>query len=389
MHGIHGLVWLRNALLVVAVAPAVYSVLVVYAARRFFRRRKNWAAGTEALPPVSILKPVRGLDPDAYENFASYCRQNYPDYEILFAVADADDEALPVLERLVRDFPDRQIRILIGVERIGSNNKVNKLCRLVREARHDILVISDSDIRVPPGHLRTVVAPFTDPGVGAVTCVYRSAAENSPGAVLEALSNATDFQAGVLAAWLLEGVHFALGATMAVRRAALEAIGGFEALADHYSDDYETGRRIAALGYRVELCPEPVTTVFPQQSLREGFRHQVRWALTTRHSRPWGHAGLVLTFGLPWSLAAAAVAPTRALAAAYLLSYAILRAAVCWEVGVRGLGDELVRRRWYLVPLRDAVAVGVWVASFFTRRIEWRGSSFYVRNERLVPAERG
>src|SRR5579884_4160539 len=352
MHGIHGLSWLRNALLVVAAAPAVYSALVVYAARRFFRRRKNWTAGARALPPVSVLKPVRGLDPDAYENFASYCRQDYPEYEILFAVAGADDEALPVLERLARDFPDRQIRILIGAERIGSNNKVNKLCRLVREARHDILVISDSDIRVPPGHLRAVVAPFADPGVGAVTCVYRSAAENSPGA-------------------------------------ALEAIGGFEVLADHYSDDYETGRRIAAQGYRVELCPEPVTTVFPRQSLREGFRHQVRWALTTRHSRPWSHAGLVLTFGLPWSLAAAAVAPTRALAAAYLLAYAILRAAVCWEVGVRGLGDELVRRRWYLVPLRDAIAVAVWVASFFTRRIEWRGSSFYVRNERLVPAERG
>lgn len=378
--------WIRDAALTLAWTPSVYYLLVTYGAYRFFSRRQSWPPGD--CPPVSVLKPVRGLDPEAYENFASYCRQDYPDYEILFAVADENDEVLPVLRRLARDFPDRAIRILVGAEAIGNNRKVNKLCRLAREARYDILVVSDSDIRVAPDHLRTIVAPFQDPAVGVVTCVYRGLTQGSAGAWLEALSNATDFQAGVLAAWLLEGVRFALGATMAVRREALAAIGGFEALADHYSDDFELGSRIAALGYRVELCPQPVATVFPRQSLREGFRHQLRWALTTRHSRPWGHLGLVLTFGLPWALVGAALAPQRALAAAYLLSYLGLRWMVCWVVGVWGLGDELVRRRWWQVPLRDALAVLVWVASFFARRIEWRGASFYVRNQRLVPAER-
>lgn len=375
---------LRWTVLVGAVLPSIYYLLAIYSAWRFFRRRSAPAA--DFTPPVSILKPVRGLDREAYENFASFCRQDYPEYEVLFGVSEEDDPAIPVIHQLIHDLPDRPIRLLIGSEELGTNNKVNKLCRLVREARYDLFVVSDSDMRVGPGYLRAVAAPFRDPQVGAVTCLYRGLVDDCLPSQIEAIGNTSDFDAGVLSAWYLEGVRFALGATMATTREHLAEIGGFEALVHHFSDDFELGNRIAARGHRVELTTYPVLTVFPTQTLRECFAHQVRWALTTRHVRPWGHLSLLLTYGLPWSLAAASLAPSGAVAAGYLGSYLVLRLAMAWTVGVWGVGDPLLRRKLWLVPLRDIFAFVVWLASFFTRRINWRGSEFYIRKGRLVPA---
>ncbi len=380
--------WLRWAVLLLALTPFVYCLLVLYSGHRFFSRRSP-EPPADFTPSVSVLKPVRGLDRDPYLNFASFCRQNYPgEYEILFCVSEENDPAVPVIRQIMRDFPDRSIRLLVGAENLGANNKVNKLVRMVREARYDFLIVSDSDIRVEPYYLTSIARLFREPSVGAVTCVYRGFAGDSFASELEVMGNSTEFQPGVLVAWLLEGVKFALGATMAVRRKALEDIGGFEALADHYSDDFETGNRIAAKGWKVELCRWPIITVFPRQTLRECFRHQVRWALTTRHSRPWGHVGLIFTFGLPWAIAASLVAPSWPIAAGYLGAYAVLRFAVAWQIGVVGLQDDVLKRYLWLLPLRDLFGLAVWVMSFFTRRIFWRGSTFYVRNQRLVPAGR-
>jgi ceramide glucosyltransferase len=377
---------LRWALLAMAAAPFGFYLLSIWSAVGFFRRRD--AAGDETFaPPISILKPCRGLDREAYENFASFCRQNYPEYEILFAVADPSDPAIPVIERIIRDFPAVPIRLIRSVPAVGANGKVNKLIRLAAEARHDLLVINDSDVRVAPDYLHRVAAPFGDPAVGAATAMYRAETNGSLGAELEAIGISSEFQAGVLSAWRLEGVKFALGATMACTRRALEAIGGFEALADYHSDDYELGSRIAARGYRVELLRDPVTLVYGRQSLGEFAAHQLRWALTTRFARPGGHFGLVLTFGLPWSLVAAAVAPAWWIAAAYLGAYLVLRLAAAWTVGVWGLGDGLLRRRLWLVPLRDATGFVTWVASYFWTRIEWRGSAFHVVRGKLVPVD--
>ncbi len=373
---------LRWAVLAAALAPLAYYLLVLYSARRFFA---GPAPSADFTPSLSVLKPVRGLDHEAYENFASFCRQDYPDYEILFAVSDENDAAVPVIRRIMRDFPHRRIRLLVGSKRLGTNDKVNKLCRMAREASGEFLVVSDSDVRVDPLYLRTMAAAFRDPGIGAATCLYRGAGPNSFGALMEVLSISAEFQPGVLAAWLLEGVKFALGASMAVRRQALEAIGGFEALASHYSDDFEAGHRIAACGYRVELIGRPVVVVFSAETLVECFRHQVRWALTTRHSRPWGHIGLALTFGLPWSVAAALLAPSWPISVAYLAGYLVLRVTSAWAVGVRALDDQVLRRKLWLLPLRDAFGFAVWVASFFQRRVVWRGSAFTIRNQRLVP----
>jgi ceramide glucosyltransferase len=369
----------RWLLLALAVAPFAFYLLSIWCAVSFFGRRR--AAEETYTPPVSILKPCRGLDRGAYENFASFCRQNYPEYEILFAVADAADPVVPVIEQIQRDFPAVPIRLICSVPAVGANGKVNKLIQLAAEARHDLLVINDSDVRVEPDYLKRVAAPFRDPQVGAATAMYRAETAGSLGAELEAVGITAEFQAGVLSAWRLEGVKFALGATMACTRKALEAIGGFEALANYHSDDYELGSRIAARGYRVELLPDPVTIVYGRLSLREFAAHQLRWALTTRFARPGGHFGLLLTFGLPWSVLAAAVAPAPWMSVVYLGAYVLLRTTAAWTVGVWGLGDRL---------LLDATGFVTWVASYFVNRIRWRGSEFNVVDGKLVPTgERG
>jgi ceramide glucosyltransferase len=366
-----------------ALASFGYYLLAIYSAWRFYRRQREPL--DNFTPLVSILKPVRGLDPQAYENFASFCRQNYPEYEILFGVSDKDDPVLSVIERIQRDFPERHIRLLIGSDTAGASSKVTKLCRLVREARHDLLVISDSDMRVEPDYLRTVVAPFHDPQVGAVTCPYMVLEPRGLGSQLEGIGESSDFYAGVLTAWFLEGVRFTMGSTMATTRQRLAEIGGFEQLVDHFIEDFELGNRIAARGYRVELLPYPVGMILPVQGVREYFAHQLRWMIATRHVRPLGYIGMVLTHGLPWAVAAAGLAPSPEVAAGYLGSYAVLRLAMAWMVGVRGLKDPVLQRKLWLLPLRDALAFSIWTVGLFSNRIEWRGREFIIQKGHLIP----
>lgn len=375
---------IRWAILLLALAPFGYYLLAIVAALRFFGGRREVPSGFT--PPVSVLKPVRGLDREAYENYASFGRQDYPEYEILFNVADEADPAIPVIDKIIHDFPNVPIRLLIGAEQLGSFNKVNKLVRMAHEAKYDILVISDSDIRVGPEYLRAVAAPFKDPQVGAVTCLYRGLTDDSFASQLEALGNSSDFDAGVLAGWQLESVKFTLGATMATTKNRVADIGGFEALVDLFVDDYELGHRIAARGHRIELITYPVDTVYPRQTLRECFAHQVRWNLAIRNAEPLKGLGLAFTHGLPWALLAAAIAPSARSAAVYLAGYAVLRFAMAWTVGVWGLRDPLLRRKMWLLPLRDAFAFVVWLRSLFNHRIQWRGSEYIIRDKRLVPA---
>jgi ceramide glucosyltransferase len=375
----------RGALLLLALASFAYYVVAIVAALRFFRRRDAASLPAHFTPPISILKPIYGLDRESYENYASFCTQDYPDYEILFCVSDEQDPALPLIQQLARDFPQCRIHLLIGSEPLGVSDKVNKLCRMAREARHEILAVSDSDVRVEPEYLRAIAAPFRDPSVGAVTCLYRGLTDGSFAANLEAIGNSTDFTAGVLVAWLFAPVNFTLGATMATTKKCLAEIGGFESLVDHFSDDYELGNRIAAHGHRVELSTFPVSIVYPQQTLADAFRHQLRWNVSIRFSRPAGHLGLIFTQALALALLAAVFAPSAASAISLLVGYLLLRGISAWVVGVYGMRDAGVRRNMELLPLRDAFAFIVWVASFFPQRIHWRGREFYVRDKRLVP----
>ena len=378
----------RYALFALGFAPLAYYLVSIFAAGRFFGRRGDLPAESPSFtPPVSIVKPIYGLDRETYENYASFCAQDYPEYEILFCVSDEADPAVAVIHKIIQDFPDRAIRLLIGSEPLGVSDKVNKLCRMAREAKHETLIVSDSDVRVDVDYLREVVAPFQDARVGGVTCLYRGLTDNSLAADLEAIGNSTDFAAGVLSAWLFSEVNFMLGATMAVRKTVLAEIGGFESMVDYFSDDYELGNRIATNGHRVALIPHPVAIVYPRQALRDAFHHQLRWNLSIRFSRPAGHLGLIFTQGLPLAILAAICAPSIGWAVGVLAAYIILRRISAWKIGVAGMKDANLRNKMELLLLRDAFAFVVWVTSFFPRQVLWRGKEFQVRDKRLVPVE--
>jgi ceramide glucosyltransferase len=376
----------RDALLVLAVAPLIYYVVAIFAAAEFFRA--NPAGSSEApsdfSPPVSILKPVHGLDREAYENYASFCDQDYSEFEILFCVGNERDSALPVIRKLIADFPQRSIRLLVGSEPLGASDKVNKLCRMVREAQYDTVIVSDSDVRVEPGFLPAVVKPFSDPKVGGVTCLYRGLTDGGFAADLEALGNSADFAPGVLVARHHGGLDFMLGAVMATTKKHLAEIGGFESLADYFCDDYELGNRIASRGYRVELSRFPVDIVYPRERIGDAFHHQLRWNLSIRYSRPWGHFGLIFANAVPWAVLVGVLVSWK-VAVGYLASALFLRSTMALSVGLRGMRDRLVRRNLWMLPLRDAFAFVVWLASFFALRIQWRDRQFRVRDKRLVP----
>jgi ceramide glucosyltransferase len=373
----------RDLFLGLATAPFFYYVFALVAAARFSRGKAQ--PQSDFTPPVSLLKPIRGLDRETYENYGSFCRQDYPEFELIFCVSDEQDSAIPVIEKIIADFPGRPIRLLIGSQPLGVSDKVNKLCRLVREARHEIVIISDSDVRVAPGFLRKFVANFRNPEIGGLSCLYRGISDGSIGSDLETLGNSSDFVPGVLVASLMGSVDFMLGAVMGTTKRQLAAIGGFESLVDHLSDDYELGNRITKAGHRVEISCDPVDIVYPRQSLAQALRHQLRWNMTVRCSRPWGHFGLLFSQGLPWTVLAMILAPSWHVATAYLLAYAGLRAVVAWRIGVSLMGDSLVKRKLWMLPLRDAVAFFIWLWSFFPHRIHWRGQEFYIRDKRLVP----
>jgi ceramide glucosyltransferase len=371
------------AFLGVAALPFIYYLIALYSSWRFFRQAP---ARSTITPPVSILKPIRGLDPGAYENFASLCRQDYPEYELLFCVGGSDDPIVPVLEKLASEFPERRIRVLFGSGSAAPNDKVAKLGRLVEEAQNEFLVMGDSDVRVEPDYLRAVVAPLANPAVGAVTCFYLPTDEQRFPASLQAIGMVSDFYAGVLVAWQLEGVKFALGPTIATTRAHLAEFGGFAAIEDRPGDDLLVGRLIAEHGHEVVLLPYTVLKLAGYQSFGELLDKRIRWMVVMRHMRPWGHFGLLLTQGLPWSLAAIAIHPTVGVALAYLGAYLVLRVAMTWSIGIRGLKRSRLWKEMSLIAVWDAVAFAIWVASFIRKRLRWRDGEYYIRAGVLCPA---
>jgi len=382
----------RDAILLIALAPLAYYIVATIAALRFLRRNPKISSTSTPpknfTPPVSLLKPVHGIDFGSVENFESFCRQNYPEYEILFAVNDDSDPAVPLIRDVASRFPERNIRLISGAPQIGANKKVNNLIELARAARHEIIILTDGDVRVLPDYLREVVAPFADAKIGAVTSFYRGIAQKNLAAELEAIGAASDFFAGVLVAEWMEGMSFALGASIATTKSWVAKIGGFEAIADMHSDDYELGYRIAKAGGKIVLSHELVWTMYPAQSARGFWNHQVRWLRTVRLSRPLSFLGLIFTHGLPWAIAAALVAPTASIATTYLAAYLVLRLITAWVVGVRVSGDATVRRKLWLVPFRDAIHFIVWLASFASNKITWGGEQFTMREGRMTPLPR-
>jgi len=379
------------------VGGLVYMLLALIGAREFARDRRRMvaAAAQEAAfaPDVTILKPVKGVDPRMYSGLASHCKQQYAGhFEILFGVNSADDPAVSEIERLRAEFPKCAIRLVVCPQRLGTSGKVSNLVQMLVEAKYDHILINDSDICVSSNYLTRVMGCFQNAQVGMVTALYlgRTAAEGealTTWSRLEALGISTDFMPGVLAARRLEGgIRFGLGSTLAMSRVALTAAGGLEPLVDSLADDYELGARIAQAGYRVELCGEVVETAIPSYNLRGFCEHQLRWARTTRDSRRWGYLGLGITYCIPWAVANC-VASGFALWSFSLLSLAILaRVAVALTVGVGLLGDAQVLRDLWLLPLRDCFGLGFWAWSYASDTIVWRGERFHLRNGHISRA---
>ena len=367
-----------------------YYLLCLWSARNFLAVHKTDSGdgSTQSLPPVSILKPLKGTDPDIYESFRSHCLQDYPEYEIVFGVSDAADPAIASVEQLQREFPSRAIRLLVCPNILGANVKVSNLEQMLPQSRYQHIIVNDSDIRVEHDYLRRTVGPLSDPRVGMVTCLYRGIAGPTMGSKLESLGISTDFCAGVLAARQIEGgLRFGLGSTLAFRRSDLEKIGGFKSIVDYLADDYELGRRIAGLGLNVLLSDVVVETHLPAYAWSGFIAHQMRWARGVRDARLGGYIGLALTFGLFWALLAVAAFQASPWSWAVFAAMMLVSGAVAMVIGRTVLQDPQVLKQLWLLPLRDLIAVGIWVASFGGHTVTWRGDRFELKNGRLIRLE--
>jgi ceramide glucosyltransferase len=365
-------------------AAAAYQLLAIIAAVRWI-----WGAGwppadrtvSGPKPPVSILKPMYGRDERLYQALRSHALQDYPEFEILFGVRSASDPALEDIEQLRREFPKLSMRV-IPVETDAPNAKGGVLVRLAAEARHPLLVINDDDIEADAGYVDAVTAPLRDPRIGLVTCLYRARAKSFAAGV-EALGVATEFASSVMVARLLGVGGFALGATMALRAETLQKAGGFEPVAAYLADDYELGRRVTAAGFPVEFAPVVVETGLGGASWLDVWRHQLRWARTIRVSRTAGYYGSIVTHAVLWALLAFAAGEWQAGAAALILRVVAGRLAGAWV-----LGDPLVKRWFWLVPLRDLFGLAVWTGGCFGSTVYWRGLKLRLRQDGKIELDR-
>ncbi len=349
----------------------VYCVLAVVAALRY---RAVRPPRLQDAIPLSVLKPLAGLDDGLAENLATFFEQDYPAFEILFAVRRADDPAVAVLEKLRARYPGVPSRLIVTGEPPYPNAKVYSLDHMLAAARHDLLVMSDSDIRVTPDFLRTIAAEFQDPALGLATCPYRAAPGRSFWSTLEAVGLNTEFIAGVLVARMLDGMKFALGPTIAARRETLARIGGFDRVKDYLAEDFVMGKLAAEAGYTVILSSYVIEHRIGSQRFMANLRHRLRWNRSTRRSRPWGYAGQVFTNPLPLALILWALAPGWW---PVVLATVALRGTAAWATSAV-LGDRLVLKRWYLLPVQDLASFLVWTAGFFGDTILWRGRRYRV-----------
>lgn len=350
--------------------------MAFWAAWQFRREAARATAGFQ--PRVSLLKPLCGLENGLERNLESFFRQDYPQFEIIFAVHDAHDRALDLVSRLRLKYPRVPVRIVDASEHRYPNAKVYSLEKMAAEATADILVISDSNVFVSPDYLRSVVVPFADPRVGVSTCLYRGVPGRSIWSRLEALGMSTEFMAGVLLAWKVEGMKFALGPTMIVRRECLAAIGGFAAMADYLADDFVLGHWAHHAGYQVVLSPHTVNHQVLSEGFRASFLHRLRWARSARFSRPWGYIGQAFTYPVPMALLLAALHPLSPLFAGVLLATVGLRCLVAAAIGWGVLRDRHALRSLWLVPVQDLLSFAVWCCGLTGRHVRWRDTRYRV-----------
>jgi ceramide glucosyltransferase len=371
-------------LLVFCAIPFIYYALALYSTRRFFSTADKVPNPTE-FPPLSNLKPIRGLDPGAYENFASLCQQDYPaDYELIFCVGDVNDPALEAIERLQTAFPKTQIRVLYGPGVSAPNDKCAKLARMVKEAKYETIVINDSDVRVQPDYFRRCIAALSKPGVAGVTCLYASTEEVTLADKLQTVGMISDIFPSLFVAQQLDGVKFALGTTIATTRSRIMAFGGYESIMHRPGDDLLVGRALSEQG-AVELLDYTIETVPDFSSMAALYAKRLRWLTVMRHMRPWGHLGLIFTQGIFWSIVAALIRPSLPVAVSFLGVYLAMRMAMMRIVGISGMKLTRMRSLLWMIPIWDALAFVLWVHSFISRTIRWRQRDYRIREGNLVP----
>jgi ceramide glucosyltransferase len=369
---------LQLPILIGLVASAVFYVIELYSARQFFAARGE--ADARFRPGVSVLKPLKGLDIELYANLATLCHQRYAaPVQLIFGVADHDDPAIGVVRRLQREFPTVDILLVIDERVYGTNYKVSNLYNMYREAKHEVIVLADSDIRVGPDYLARVVEPLEDAKVGLATCVYRAVNTGGGPTLIESLFVNTDFAALVMLARKVEKSSYAFGATIAIRREVLDQIGGFLPIANLLADDYEIGYRVAKHGYRLELSPEVVDTVLAVRTWRRLFDHQLRWARTYRVNRPGGYFGSILTHGTFWAVANLlynGFGPWSCIASGGVIA---LRYLVAGRMAWTHLKTDLTLPQFLLVGPKDLFLTLVWFAAFVGNDVVWSGHRFRVQ----------
>jgi ceramide glucosyltransferase len=364
-------------------AALCYAILSLVAARSFVRSAHR--AYTTFQAPVSILKPVKGVDPEMYQAFASHCTQQFTgEYELIFGVGSPDDPAVPLIQRLQAEFPLHAIRLVVCPETLGLNRKVSTLVQMLPHAQYAHILINDSDIRVGPEYLKCIMALFLRDSVGMVTTPYRGRAHGGIWSRIEALGISTEFMPGVLTALKLEhGIRFALGSTLAISRRALNDIGGLEPLLNSLADDYEMGLRTTRAGYEVALAHEVVETSIPAYTFKAFVAHQLRWARTVRDARRSGYTGMVFTYGIPWALINVVASGAARWSIALLSLTLVVRFTQALSIGARVIGDKQVLRDLWLLPIRDIYAMVLWICGYAGDTVIWRGEKFTLSDGRL------
>jgi ceramide glucosyltransferase len=376
-------VWFVKAIFaLLPLCACAYYLLCLWGARQFLRRPVN--SDFTFTPPISILKPLKGMDPEIYASLRSHCLQGYPKYEIIFGVNEANDASVVWVQQLQREFPEHAIQLIVCPEILGGNIKVSNLVQMAQHAHYEHWLVNDSDIRVESDYLHRVIAPLRSNAVGLVTCLYRGVDGGTLTSHLEVLGISTDFCGGALAAVQIEGgVHFGLGSTLAFRRADLESVGGFAALVDYLADDYQLAQRLSQKGLEVYLSEVVVETFLPAYSWRGFWDHQLRWVRNVRDLRGWGYLGAGVTFGLAWAVVGLGVAAGAWWAWSIFALTLALRTLMAWVVGTRIAKDRHALRYFWLIPLRDFVGLVVWLAGFVGSTVVWRGNRFRLEQGKL------
>ncbi len=379
-----GLSMIPFLLFCLCLSACCFYCYAIYAASTFFRRSHLIAQDKDIHPLLSILKPICGRDREAYKNLASFCQQDYPEYQIIFAVRNRQDPGLEVVQQIIHDFPNLEIQLVVSENTIGTNLKVSNLANAAAFAKHEILVIADSDIRVGRDYLRRIVQPLQDTNVGVVTCPYRSLAKGYA-TTIEALGSATEFHAGVFVGRHLEGIKFALGSTIVIRKQVLQVIGGFPAIANYLEDDFQLGYLPTKFGYKVVLSDYVVEHVLTTSTLSDSIQRQIRWARGTRVSRPLGYIGLIFTHGTATSLLFLIATGGSWLGWAGLGLTWSTRLFMAWIIGVHHLQDPATKKFFWLVPLRDLIGFALWCYGSVGRSIKWRGQKLQLtKNGQLL-----